>query len=69
MPLAVALRFTRGRDCAPLPGARLDLWQADALGLYSGYARQDGVGGISTAPAVGATFLRGTPTVLEGKLV
>jgi protocatechuate 3,4-dioxygenase beta subunit len=59
-PLEVAMRITRARDCAPLRGARLDLWQADALGLYSGYERQDGVGGISTAPAVGATFLRGT---------
>ncbi|HET8697449.1 MAG TPA: protocatechuate dioxygenase [Gammaproteobacteria bacterium] len=60
VPLEVAFQITRGRDCAPLPGARLDLWQADALGLYSGYERQDGVGGISIAPAVGATFLRGT---------
>jgi protocatechuate 3,4-dioxygenase beta subunit len=59
-PLELAVRITRARDCAPLGGARLDLWQADALGLYSGYERQDGVGGISTAPAVGATFLRGT---------
>jgi protocatechuate 3,4-dioxygenase beta subunit len=60
VPLEVAFQITRARDCAPLPGARLDLWQADALGLYSGYERQDGVGGISVAPAVGATFLRGT---------
>ena len=59
VPLAVAFQIT-GPDCAPLPGVRLDLWQADALGLYSGYERQDGVGGISIAPAVGATFLRGT---------
>ena len=41
-------------------GARLDLWQADAVGLYSGYKDQPAVGGISTEPAVGATFLRGT---------
>jgi protocatechuate 3,4-dioxygenase beta subunit len=59
-PLEFAVQITRARDCAPLAGVRLDLWQADALGLYSGYERQDGVGGISTAPAVGATFLRGT---------
>jgi protocatechuate 3,4-dioxygenase beta subunit len=60
VPLDVAFQITRARDCAPLRGARLDLWQADALGLYSGYERQEGVGGISIAPAVGATFLRGT---------
>ena len=58
-PLDLALQITR-RDCRPLPGARLDLWQADAVGLYSGYRNQPAVGGISTEPAVNATFLRGT---------
>jgi protocatechuate 3,4-dioxygenase beta subunit len=60
VPLELAVQLTRVRDCAPLAGVRLDLWQADALGLYSGYERQDGVGGVSTARAVGATYLRGT---------
>lgn len=59
-PLEFAVQIKRARDCAPLAGVRLDLWQADALGLYSGYERQEGVGGISIAPALGATFLRGT---------
>jgi protocatechuate 3,4-dioxygenase beta subunit len=59
-PLEFAVQVTRARDCAPLPGARLDLWQADALGLYSGYERQEGVGGVPVAPAIGATYLRGT---------
>jgi protocatechuate 3,4-dioxygenase beta subunit len=30
------------------------------VGLYSGYEKQSGVGGISTAPAVGQQYLRGT---------
>jgi protocatechuate 3,4-dioxygenase beta subunit len=59
-PLQLSLQIVRAGDCATLANARVDVWQADALGLYSGYERQDGVGGISTAPAVGATFLRGT---------
>ena len=59
-PLEFAVQITRARDCAPLAGVRLDLWQADALGLYSGYRDQPGVGGVPTAPTVGATFLRGT---------
>jgi protocatechuate 3,4-dioxygenase beta subunit len=59
-PLDIAVQITRARDCAPLSGARVDLWQADALGLYSGYRNQPAVGGIATEPAVGATFLRGT---------
>ena len=59
-PLDFAVQLTRAGDCAPLQGARLDLWQADALGLYSGYERQEGVGGVPVAPAIGATYLRGT---------
>lgn len=59
-PLEFAVQVQRARDCAPLAGVRFDLWQADALGLYSGYERQEGVGGISIEPAIGATFLRGT---------
>jgi protocatechuate 3,4-dioxygenase beta subunit len=59
-PLEFAFQVTRARDCAPLRGARLDLWQADALGLYSGYERQEGVGGVPVAPAIGANYLRGT---------
>ena len=59
-PLQFAVQVTRARDCAPLQGVRLDLWQADALGLYSGYERQEGVGGVPVAPAIGTTYLRGT---------
>ena len=59
-PLDIAVQVTRARDCAPLRGARVDLWQADGLGLYSGYRDQPGVGGVPTEPTVGATFLRGT---------
>ena len=59
-PLEFAVQITRARDCAPWAGVRLDLWQADALGLYSGYRDQPGVGGVPTEPTVGATFLRGT---------
>ena len=59
-PLEIAVQVTRARDCSPLAGARFDLWQADGLGLYSGYRDQPAVGGIPTEPTVGATFLRGT---------
>ncbi len=39
-------------DCAPLAGARVDLWHCDALGVYSGY-QQPGV------DATSETFCRG----------
>ena len=59
-PLQLALQVVRAGDCAILPSARVDVWHADALGLYSGYAKQSGVGGISPQTAVGAQYLRGT---------
>ena len=58
-PLDIAIRIDRAGDCAPLAGARLDLWQADGFGLYSGYEDQPGVG-IASDAAVGRTYLRGT---------
>jgi len=59
-PLDLSMQVVRAGDCATLSGARVDVWHADALGLYSGYAKQSGVGGISTEPAVGKQYLRGT---------
>jgi protocatechuate 3,4-dioxygenase beta subunit len=59
-PLELALRVVRAGDCATLANARVDVWHADALGLYSGYEKQSGVGGISTKSAVGQQYLRGT---------
>jgi protocatechuate 3,4-dioxygenase beta subunit len=59
-PLDVAIQVTRASDCATLAAARVDLWQANALGLYSGYRDQPGVGGISAEAAVDQSWLRGT---------
>ncbi|WP_292024418.1 intradiol ring-cleavage dioxygenase [Maritimibacter sp. UBA3975] len=44
-------------ECAPVTGARVDVWHCDALGNYSGYARQGSDGANDTS---GETFLRGT---------
>jgi len=38
VPLALALRVVRAVGCAPVAGAVVDLWQADAGGVYSGFA-------------------------------
>jgi protocatechuate 3,4-dioxygenase beta subunit len=59
-PLQLAMQVMRAGDCATLANARVDVWHADAIGLYSGYARQAGVGGISPESAVGQQYLRGT---------
>ncbi len=58
-PLDLELQVLRSEGCSPLGGVRVDIWQADGLGLYSGYANQPGVG-ISTESAVGKQYLRGT---------
>src|SRR4030095_6178849 len=60
VPLQLALQVIRAGDCATLANARVDVWHADALGLYSGYENQSGVGGVSTKSAVGQQYLRGT---------
>lgn len=59
-PLQLSLQVVRTGDCATLAQARVDVWHADALGLYSGYEKQSGVGGVSTKPAIGQQYLRGT---------
>jgi len=59
-PLELAIQVVRLGDCATLANARVDVWHADALGLYSGYANQGGVGGVSPQAAVGQQYLRGT---------
>ena len=57
-PLRMAVRVMRvDEGCAPLKDALVDLWHADAGGLYSGYPRQ--LGGLNTS---GQTFLRGIQT-------
>lgn len=58
-PLAIAIRVARSDDCRVLGGVRVDVWHADALGLYSGYRNQRGVG-ISPEAAAGRQYLRGT---------
>ena len=56
VPITVRLQIV-DQACAPLPGARVDLWHCDALGLYSGYPGQGDDGRIDTS---GQAFMRGT---------
>jgi protocatechuate 3,4-dioxygenase beta subunit len=60
VPLDLAFQVMRAGDCATLADARVDVWQADALGLYSGYEKQSGVGGVSVEAAAKQQYLRGT---------
>ncbi|HEV7879389.1 intradiol ring-cleavage dioxygenase [Bradyrhizobium sp.] len=57
VPLRVDLRVMDGATCKPNARARVDIWHADARGIYSGYQGQGDKQDLST---VGQTFLRGT---------
>jgi protocatechuate 3,4-dioxygenase beta subunit len=71
VPLDLAFRVERAGTCAPIPGAVVDLWQCDALGVYSGFARaapgqggsaggKDQYGDAESAATTAERWLRGT---------
>lgn len=71
VPLDLALRVVQLPGCTPVAQAVVDLWQCDALGVYSGFAGaepgqggsaggRDEYGDAESAATDGATFLRGT---------
>jgi protocatechuate 3,4-dioxygenase beta subunit len=57
IPLRVDFRVIDGANCKPSKHARVDIWHADAQGIYSGYEGQGDKQALST---VGQKFLRGT---------
>jgi protocatechuate 3,4-dioxygenase beta subunit len=57
VPLRIDLRVIDGATCTPSQRARVDIWHADAQGIYSGYEGQGDKEDLSTT---GQTFLRGT---------
>lgn len=57
VPLSLRLRVIEAGSCAPLTGARVDIWQCDARGLYSAFRDQ---GDGHNIDQTGKTFLRGT---------
>lgn len=52
--------------CAPMSGARVDIWHCDASGVYSGYAGQ---GDDRSVDTTGETFMRGTQFTAENGIV
>src|ERR1700737_1025416 len=57
VPLRVDVRVIDGPTCKPSERARVDIWHADAQGIYSGYEGQGDKQDLST---IGQKFLRGT---------
>jgi protocatechuate 3,4-dioxygenase beta subunit len=60
VPLTLDVRVVTAGDCSPIHKARVDIWHADARGVYSGYSGQWGNGASPDRSAPGKTFLRGT---------
>lgn len=44
VPLSLRIVVLDSRTCTPLPNAAVDLWHCDALGLYSGFTKQNPMG-------------------------
>ena len=63
VPLVLDIRVVTASDCKPIANARVDVWHADASGVYSGYSGQWGNGQSPDRDATGKTFLRGTQFV------
>ncbi|RZM11689.1 MAG: intradiol ring-cleavage dioxygenase, partial [Pedobacter sp.] len=67
--LALALNFyvvNVNNNCAVVPNARIDIWQCNKDGYYSGYGNQSGY--LGTKSYLGETWLRGYQlTDAEGK--
>jgi protocatechuate 3,4-dioxygenase beta subunit len=57
LPLQLVLRVIESGPCTPIAEARVDIWHADARGVYSGYAGQGDRRAISTK---NESYLRGT---------
>ena len=49
-----------------IPGARVDIWHADAQGIYSGY---EGQGDARNLDTTGQSFLRGTQVADVNRLL
>jgi protocatechuate 3,4-dioxygenase beta subunit len=60
VPLALTINvFDADKDCAALNGAAVDIWHANAAGLYSGEASQGAGGGTIESDTSGQNYLRG----------
>jgi len=44
VPLSLRIAVLDSRTCKPLPGAAVDIWHCDALGIYAGYTKQSLMG-------------------------
>ena len=55
VPLSLRIVLLDAHSCRPLPNAVVDVWHCDAMGVYSGFAKQNGMGpgGFAGGPPPG----------------
>ncbi len=64
--LKLDLQIVDANTCSPIKGALVDIWHADAAGVYSGFARQ---GDDRNIDATSEDFMRGTQVAnAEGRV-
>lgn len=62
VPLAINISVTEVGSCSPIPNAMVDIWHADAEGLYSSFPNQGENQSIDTSSE---SFLRGIQSTNE----
>src|SRR5262249_41926169 len=60
LPVSLFFLIVRESDCSPIPNSTVDVWHADAGGLYSGFPQQG---------TAGRGFLRGVQTTDQNGIV
>jgi len=53
VPLTLRIAILDAHTCKPLPGAAIDIWHCDALGVYSGYTKANPMGPGGPPPSGG----------------
>jgi protocatechuate 3,4-dioxygenase beta subunit len=64
LPLNLTIHLSNMHSCKPLPGAAVDLWHCDALGVYSGFTKTNlgpPPGGFPGGPGQGGPPPGGPP--------
>lgn len=68
VPLSVRLVVLDANICQPLPNAVVDIWHCDALGLYSGFTKQNPMGPGGPPPGFDPQHPRNRPGPPEGRI-
>ena len=66
LALELALKVVDADSCAPVAGALVDVWHADAAGIYSGYGRRGDGGNVDASEE---DFMRGIQIADEEGMV